>query len=205
MIWGGLSDLGAFGKSNWNQSNQNQSTCKQDSWKVCVEQCHGQDENGFGIYWTILLQFGLGIMCKEGFWEVLIFGLFRSKTSNFEGLKIWGMDVGMGLYLRKYKFLVYWWNVVYCVGVLSSSNHFLIFKNFYMLLGGVKDQVETSDFMKVFKIGISVGVGFISVELCIKLISFYFCEFQCLFWCFLMKISWANLKVFETVQNRYVE
>ncbi len=43
----------------------------------------------FGIFWALLVQFGLGIMC-------------RSKSSNLEGPKIRGVDVEMGLYVIKY-------------------------------------------------------------------------------------------------------
>ncbi len=35
-----------------------------------VFQFHSQDEDQFGIFWAILVQFGLGIMLKEGICEV---------------------------------------------------------------------------------------------------------------------------------------
>ena len=106
------------------------------------------------IFWAVLVQFGLGIMCWEGFWEVQIFGFFRPKSSNLEELKIQGMDVEMALYLRKYKYLVkevYWWNVVYCMGVWEVAFDFWFLKIFIWFLGGVKGRVKISDFMKVFK------------------------------------------------------
>ncbi len=65
-----------------------------------------QDEDHFWIFWALLVQFGFGIMHQEGFWELLILGFLRSKSSNLEVWKIWGTDVKMALYLKKYKNLV---------------------------------------------------------------------------------------------------
>ncbi len=65
-----LRDLGAFGKSEQNQSKQNQVTYRQGLPKVCVQQFHSQDEDQFWIFWALSVQFGLGIMCQEGFWEL---------------------------------------------------------------------------------------------------------------------------------------
>ncbi len=88
-----LWDLRAFGKSEWNRSKQNQITYRQPSPKVCVQQFHGQDEDQFRIFWAFLVQFGLGIMLKEGICEVWIFRSMRSNISNLEVWKIWGMYV----------------------------------------------------------------------------------------------------------------
>ncbi len=134
--------FGHFWESNQNQSNQNQSTYRQGSWKVCVQQFHGQNEDWFRIFWALLVQFGLEIMCKEGFWEVLFFGFVGSNSSNLEGPKIYFVDAEMGSYLRKYKSLV-----------------------------------------KVFKMVICIRVGFICMQLCMKLSNFCFCEFQYIFKC----------------------
>ncbi len=45
-------------------------------------------------------------MLEEGICQVGIFGFLRSKSSNLEVQKIWGVDVEMALYLTKYKYLV---------------------------------------------------------------------------------------------------
>ncbi len=54
------------------------------------------DFGSFGLFWLI---FGLGILLKEGICKVLIFGFMRSKSSNLDVWKIWGVDPKMGLYL----------------------------------------------------------------------------------------------------------
>ncbi len=43
-------------------------------------------------------------MHEEGKYEVQIFGFFKSKSLNWEGLKIWDC-YKTGLYLKKYKYL----------------------------------------------------------------------------------------------------
>ncbi len=101
-----LGDLGAFGKSEPNWCEPNQITYRQGLPKVCVQQFHGQDEDQFEVFWALLVYFGLGIVCQEGLGELYILGFFQSKSSNLEVQKIWGIDVKMALYLRKYKNLV---------------------------------------------------------------------------------------------------
>ncbi len=67
----------------------------------------------------------------------LNFGVLWSKISNLEMWKIWGMDVEMAPYLRKYKNLlkeVY--QLMKCsllYGGLSGNILFLIFENFYVV------------------------------------------------------------------------
>ncbi len=96
-----LRDLGAFGKTKQNQSKQNQITYRQPLPKVCIQKFHGQDEDQFWIFWALFVQFRLGIMHQEGFWELWILGFFGSKSLNLEVWKIWGMDVETAPYLRK--------------------------------------------------------------------------------------------------------
>ncbi len=67
---------------------------------------YSQNEDQCWIFWALLVQFRLGIVCQEGFQELWIFEFFRAKSSNLEKWKIWGMDIEMALYLRKYKNLV---------------------------------------------------------------------------------------------------
>ncbi len=62
VTWGGLHNLGAFGKSEPNWCEPNQSTYRQGLPKVCVQQFHSQDEDQFRIFWAIFVQFRLGIM-----------------------------------------------------------------------------------------------------------------------------------------------
>ncbi len=45
-------------------------------------------------------------MLKEGIYEVQIFGFMRSKSSNLEVWKIWGVDVEMALFLCRYNFVL---------------------------------------------------------------------------------------------------
>ena len=116
VIWGGLLDLGS---NEPNRCEPNQTTYRQHLPKVCVQQFHGQNEDQFLIFWALLVQFGLGILCKEGICQIWIFGFLRSKRSNLEVQKKWGVNVEMSLYLRRHKYLVkevYWWNVVCCMG-----------------------------------------------------------------------------------------
>ncbi len=143
------SDLWAFGKSEQNWSKWNQITYRQRLPKVCLQQFHGQDEDWFGIFWALLVHFRLGIMRKEGICQIWIFGFLRSKRSNLEVRKIWGVDVEMAPYLRKYKNLVkevYWWNVVYCMGVWVVTFDFWFLKIFTWFLGGAKVWVKKSFF-----------------------------------------------------------
>ncbi len=63
--------------------NPDQSTCRQGQPKVRVQQFHGLDEDQFGIFWAVLVQFGLGIMCSEGFWE------FKFLGSSCQKVQIW--------------------------------------------------------------------------------------------------------------------
>ncbi len=105
--------------------------------KVCVHLFHGQDEYQVGIFWAILVLYGLRVMHEEGKCEVWIFGFFRSKSSNLEGQKIWDMLGQISLYLRKYKYLaieVFWWNVAYCMGVWMVTFDFW-FSKFFILHG----------------------------------------------------------------------
>ncbi len=76
---------------NWCQPNQ--STYRQHLPKVCLQHFHGQDEDWFRILRTLLVHFGLGIMCEEGICQIWIFGFLRSKGSILEVQKKWGMDV----------------------------------------------------------------------------------------------------------------
>ncbi len=57
--------MGGFGKSEPNQCEPNQITCRQGFPKVCVQQFHGQDEDQLRIFQASLVQFGMGIMLKE--------------------------------------------------------------------------------------------------------------------------------------------
>ncbi len=142
------------------------STCWQGQPKVCVQQFHGQDEDRFGILQAVLVQFGLGIMCQEEFGEVLILGFFRSKSSDLEEPKIWGMDVEMGSNLRKYKFFGERSMLIKCSFLfvyLSSSIHVLIFNIFCVVFRWGQRWIKISDFMKVFKIVIWAKVVFICV------------------------------------------
>ncbi len=75
--------MGAFGKSEPNWCEPNQITYRQGLPKVCVHQFDSQDEDKFKIFWAILVQFRL----------------MRSKSSNLEAWKIWGVDIEMGPYL----------------------------------------------------------------------------------------------------------
>ncbi len=59
-------------------------------------------------------------------------------------------------------------------GGLRGSTQYFIFEKFIWFLGGVKGRVEISDFIIVFKMVVWVRVGFICVQLCIKLFDFYF-------------------------------
>ncbi len=102
VIWGGLCDLGS-NVPNWCKPNQ--STQRQHLPKVCVQQFHGQDEDWFRVFWALLVHFGLGIMSKEGIYQIWILGFLRSKRSNLEVWKKWGVDVEMSLYLRRCKYL----------------------------------------------------------------------------------------------------
>ncbi len=86
-------------------------------------------------------------MHQEGFGELWSLGFFRSKSLKLEVWKIWGMDVEMAPYLRKYKYLVkevYWWNVVYCMGV------------WVVALGGAEVGVEKSFLIENLKMDIVV-------------------------------------------------
>ncbi len=84
VIWGAWSDLWAFGKSERNRSKQNQITYRKGLPKVCLQQFYGQDEDWFGIFWALLVHFGLGIMREEGICQIWMFGFLRSKRSNLE-------------------------------------------------------------------------------------------------------------------------
>ncbi len=37
---------------------------------VCTQQFDGQDEDQFGIFWALLVHFGLGIMCEKGICKI---------------------------------------------------------------------------------------------------------------------------------------
>ncbi len=45
-------------------------------------------------------------MHEEGICQICILGFLRSKRSNLEVKKKWGVYVEMSLYLRRYKYLV---------------------------------------------------------------------------------------------------
>ncbi len=130
VIWGGLRDLGS-NEPNWCKPNQ--STYRQHLPKVCVQKFHGQDEDWFGIFWALVVYFGLGIMRKEGICQIWNFVFLRSKSSNLEVQTKWGIDVEISLYLRRYKYLVkevYWWNIVYCMEVWEVVFDFWFLKKF---------------------------------------------------------------------------
>ncbi len=76
---------------NWCEPNQ--STYRQHLPKVCLQHFHGQDEDWFRIFRTLLVHFWLGTMCEEGICQIWIFGFLRSKRSNLEVQKKWGVDV----------------------------------------------------------------------------------------------------------------
>ncbi len=125
--------FGSFWKSEPNQCEPNQSTYRQRLPEVCLHLFHCQDEDWFRIFWALLVQFGLGKVHQEGFGELWILGFFRSISSNLEVQKIWGMDVEMSPYPRKYKYLVkevHEWNVVCCMVVWVVA--YMIFEKFYM-------------------------------------------------------------------------
>ncbi len=83
-------------------------------------------------------------------------------------------------------------------GCLSSGVQFFIFKIFHM--------VFWADFMKVFCVVIWVKVGFIYVQLGMKLLEFIFLGFSFFIWAhFKWKVRHVNLRLYETVQNRYLE
>ncbi len=72
-------------------------------------------------------------MHQEGFQELWILGVFRSKSLNLEMQKIWGMDVEMGSSDKVQKFgeksILIKCSLLY----LSDNILFLIFENFYMV------------------------------------------------------------------------
>ncbi len=93
-------------------------------------------------------------MCKEGICQIWIFRFLRSKRLNLEVQKKWGMDIEMSLYLRKCKYFVmqvYWWNVVYCIGVWVVTFNFWFLKIFIWFLGRAKVWVEKSFFIENYK------------------------------------------------------
>ncbi len=58
-----------------------------------------------------------------------------------------GVDIEMSLYLRRYNYLVkeiYWWNVVYWMGVWEVAFNFWFLKIFTWFLGRAKVRVEKS-------------------------------------------------------------
>ncbi len=76
-----------------NRCEPNRSTYRQPLPKVCLQHLHGQDEDWFGISKTLLVHCGLGIMHEEGICQIWILGFLRSKRSNLEVQKKWGVDV----------------------------------------------------------------------------------------------------------------
>ncbi len=95
-------------------------------------------------------------MCKEGICQIWNFGFLRSKRSNLEVWKKWGVNVEMSPYLRRYKYLVkevYWWNVVYCMGVWEVAFNFWFLKIFIWFLGEAKVWVKKSFFIENLKNG----------------------------------------------------
>ncbi len=132
MIWGGLRDLGS---SEPNQCKPNQSTYRQPLPKVYVQQFDGQGEDWFGIFRALLVYFGLGIMHEEGICPIWIFGFLRSKSSNLEVWKKWGVDVEMSPYLfgkKKYidemQYIFDFWKCLHgflCRAKVRVKNHFL--------------------------------------------------------------------------------
>ncbi len=170
MIWGGLRDLGS-NEPNWCKPNQ--STYRQHLPKVCVQQFDSQDEDQFGIFWALLVNFGLGIMHEEGICQIWILGFLRSKRSNLEVWKKWGVNVKMSLYLRRHKCLVkevYWWNVAYSMRVWEVAFNFWFFKIFKWFLGGAKVWVKKSFLIENLKM--DTGEFF-------WLICGYYCETMC--------------------------
>ncbi len=190
VIWGEFRNLGS---NEPNQCKPNQSTYRQCLPKVCVQQFHSQDEDWFEVFWAVLVHFGLGIIRKEGFCQILSFGVLRSKSSNLEVQKKWGVDVEMSPYLRRYKYLVkevYWWNVVYCKGVWVVAFNFWFLKIFIWFLGGAKVRVKKSFFIENLKM--DTGQFFL-------LICGYCCETMCKssIWSnlFYLGVCWMNSQV----------
>ncbi len=60
---------------------------------VYIQHFHGQDEDWLRIFRTLLVHFMLGIMREERICQIWIFGFLRSKKSNLEVQKKWGVDV----------------------------------------------------------------------------------------------------------------
>ena len=82
------------------------------------------DVGSFGLFWVLLVQFG---NVPGRIFRSFIFGVLWVKKFKFGSTKIWGMDVETVLYLRMYKYLVkevWWWNMVYCVGVWEVAFNF---------------------------------------------------------------------------------
>ncbi len=142
VAWFGLS-----WKSDPNQSNPNQSTYRQGQWKMCVHLFYGQDEDQVLVFKTLLVQFGLGIVPQEGFWDLWILGFFWSKSSNLEVQGKYGVWMWNGCISEKVlKFGERSMSMkcsLLCQG-LSGSIQFFIFENFCMVLGGLKVVVEKS-------------------------------------------------------------
>ncbi len=139
--------FGSFWKK-WAKSMQAKSNHLQTgSSKICVQYFHGQDEDWFRIFWALLVHFGLGTMLQKAIWKVQCFGFKRTKSSNLEVWKTWGVEVEIGPYLWRYKYFVkeaYWWIVVYCMGVWEVAFNFWFLKMFMWFLGGVKCHIFES-------------------------------------------------------------
>ncbi len=79
-----------MGSSESNWCKPNQSTYRQHLPKVCVQQFDGQDEDQFGIFWALLVHFGLGIMYEEGVCQSLNFWVPEVKKFKFGSVEKMG-------------------------------------------------------------------------------------------------------------------
>ena len=86
VIWGGCA-VEVRSKSKWNVVTEIKAPVGSIYKKVCVHQFQSQDEDQIMIFWAFLVEFRLKIMLEEGIYEVWIFGLFRSKSSNWKHLR----------------------------------------------------------------------------------------------------------------------
>ncbi len=151
MIWGGLHDLGS-NEPNWCEPNQ--STYKQCLPKVCLQQFHGQDEDWFGIFWALLVHFGLGIMCEEGICQIWIFGFFEVKKVKFGsvekmGYKCKNVSVSQKAQIFGKRSILMKCSILY--GGWEVAFNFWFLKIFIWLLGRAKVWLKKLFFMENLK------------------------------------------------------
>ncbi len=106
LIWGDGAVHWRVLKERLKCGHLNQSTYRQHLPKVCVQQFHSHDEDQIRIFQAFLVAFRLRAMLQEGIREVWIFRFFRSKSSNWDGKKIWDLLTQVFFCLRKYRYLV---------------------------------------------------------------------------------------------------